>query len=152
MTPWAIARQAYLSMGFFRQEYRVSSHSLLQGIFPTQGSNPSLLHYRQILYNLSHQGSPVQSKIGLKIMVWPSMCPWPSRQGLQDRVQHKCVPHDLFLHWKYPPSTQIHPWRTLVQNDNDCSFRKSWEGLKKFLKKDYHSWKPWMAFKLQPLH
>ena len=33
-------------------------HSLLQGIFPTQGSNPDLLHCRQILYHLSHQGSP----------------------------------------------------------------------------------------------
>ena len=28
---------------------------LLQGIFLTQGSNPGLLHYRQILYHLSHQ-------------------------------------------------------------------------------------------------
>ena len=28
-------------------------HSLLQGIFPTQGSNPGLLHCRQILYRLS---------------------------------------------------------------------------------------------------
>ena len=36
---------------------RVGCHSLLQGIFPTQGSNPSLPHYRQILYCLSHQGS-----------------------------------------------------------------------------------------------
>jgi len=36
----------------------VGSHSLLQGIFPTQGSNPGLLHCRQILYHLSHQGSP----------------------------------------------------------------------------------------------
>ena len=36
----------------------VHSHSLLQGIFPTQGSNPGLLHCRQILYRLSHQGSP----------------------------------------------------------------------------------------------
>ena len=33
-------------------------HSLLQGIFLTQASNPSLLHCRQILYHLSHQGSP----------------------------------------------------------------------------------------------
>ena len=36
----------------------VGCHSLLQGIFPTQGPNPSLLHCRQILYHLSHQGSP----------------------------------------------------------------------------------------------
>ena len=33
------------------------SHFLLQGIFPTQESNPGLLHCRQILYHLSHQGS-----------------------------------------------------------------------------------------------
>ena len=35
----------------------VGCHALLQGIFPTQGSNPGLLHCRQILW-LSHQGSP----------------------------------------------------------------------------------------------
>ena len=34
------------------------SLSLLQGIFPTQGLNPSFPHFRQILYLLSHQGSP----------------------------------------------------------------------------------------------
>ena len=39
----------------------VGSHSLLQGVFPTQGSNPDLLHWRQILYHLSHQGSPIAS-------------------------------------------------------------------------------------------
>ena len=36
----------------------VGSLSLLQGIFPNQGSNPGLLHCRQILYQLSHWGSP----------------------------------------------------------------------------------------------
>ena len=36
----------------------VGCHFLLQGIFPTQGSNPGLLHFRQILYHQSHQGSP----------------------------------------------------------------------------------------------
>ena len=35
----------------------VGSLSLLQGIFPTQGSNPGLLHCRQIFYQLSHKGS-----------------------------------------------------------------------------------------------
>ena len=33
-------------------------HALLQGIFPTQGSNPGPLHCRRFLYHLSHQGSP----------------------------------------------------------------------------------------------
>ena len=36
-----------------------SSHSILQGIFQTQGSNPGLLYYRQILYHLSLQGNLV---------------------------------------------------------------------------------------------
>ena len=36
----------------------VGCHALLQGIFPTQGSNPCLLYCRWILYHLSHQGSP----------------------------------------------------------------------------------------------
>ena len=36
----------------------VGCHFLLQGIFPTQGSNLGLLHCRQTLYCLSHQGSP----------------------------------------------------------------------------------------------
>ena len=40
------------------QNTGVGSCSLLQGIFPTQRSNPSLLHCRQILYQLSHKGSP----------------------------------------------------------------------------------------------
>ena len=35
----------------------VGSLSLLQGIFPTQGLNPGLLHCRQILYQLSHKES-----------------------------------------------------------------------------------------------
>ena len=40
------------------QNTGVGSLSLLQGIFPTQVSNPGLLHCRLILYQLSHQASP----------------------------------------------------------------------------------------------
>ena len=39
----------------------VDSHFLLQGIFPTQGSNLGLPHCRQILYHLSYQGSSLFS-------------------------------------------------------------------------------------------
>ena len=38
------------------QNTGVGSLSLLQGIFPTQASNPGLLHCRQILYQLSLYG------------------------------------------------------------------------------------------------
>ena len=40
------------------QNTAVGSLSLLQGIFPTQGSDPGLPHCRWILYQLSHKGSP----------------------------------------------------------------------------------------------
>jgi len=40
------------------QNTGVGSLSLLQRIFLTQGSNPGLPHFRRILYQLSHQGSP----------------------------------------------------------------------------------------------
>ena len=54
-------------------------HSLLQGIFLTQGSNLSLPHCRQILYHLSHQGnrfslSPGFVKLGSNLKTW-SQCP-----------------------------------------------------------------------------
>ena len=45
----APALQAPLSMGFFRQQYWTACHFLLQGIFPTQGSNPRFLNCRQII-------------------------------------------------------------------------------------------------------
>ena len=45
------------SMEFSRPEYWAGSLSLLQGIFPTQGSNPGLPHCGWILYQLSHKGN-----------------------------------------------------------------------------------------------
>ena len=44
------------------QNTEVGSLSLLQGIFPTQGSNQGVLHCRRILYQLSYQGIPGQTK------------------------------------------------------------------------------------------
>ena len=55
------------------QNTGVGSCSLLQGIFPTQRSNPDLLYYRQILYQLSHKGSP-------KILEWVAY-PFSSRSS-----------------------------------------------------------------------
>ena len=57
--PWGtVAPQAPLSIDSLGKNTGVSCHSLLQGIFPTWGLNPGLLHCRQILYHQSHQGSP----------------------------------------------------------------------------------------------
>ena len=57
-TLWTIACQAPPSMGFSRQGYWSGLPFPSLGIFPTQGSNLGLPHCGQILYGLSHQGSP----------------------------------------------------------------------------------------------
>ena len=51
-TPWTI----YGPWNSPGQNTGVGSLSFLQGIFPTQGSNPGLSHCRQMLYQLSHEG------------------------------------------------------------------------------------------------
>ena len=64
MMPWTIQ-----SMEFSRSNGG-RSHSLLQGIFPTQGLNPGLPQCTRILYQLSHRGSP-------RILEWAA-CPFCS--------------------------------------------------------------------------
>ena len=54
--PWTAALQTPLCMAFSSKNTVVGCCSLLQRIFLTQGLNLSLLHCRQILYHLSHQG------------------------------------------------------------------------------------------------
>ena len=60
-TPWTTACQTSLSMWFSRQENWSGLPFLLERIFPSRRSNPSLLHCRQFLYRLSWQGSPIYS-------------------------------------------------------------------------------------------
>ena len=56
-TPWIVACTKLLCPWDFQgKSTGVGCHFLLQGIFPTQGSNPGLSHCRQTLYCLSHQG------------------------------------------------------------------------------------------------
>ena len=55
------------SMGFSRQEYWSGLPFPSLGIFPTQGSNPSLLPCRQLLYHLSHQRSPSGAQCKIKM-------------------------------------------------------------------------------------
>ena len=64
MTPWTITYQVTAtrlpcSRNSPGKNTGVGCHFLLQGIFPTQGLNPGLLHCRWSLYHLSHQGSPI---------------------------------------------------------------------------------------------
>ena len=54
---------------------------LYRGIFPTQGSNPGLLHCRWILYPLSHQGSPQKEQMYESKYHRTQQCPrWTQRE------------------------------------------------------------------------
>ena len=65
---------------------------LLQGIFPTQGSNPGLLHCRQILYELSHPGSPI-------ILEWVvysfSSGIFPTQESNRDLLHYRWILYQL---------------------------------------------------------
>ena len=71
---------------------RVGFHAFLQVIFPTQGLNQGLLHCRQILNHLSHQGS---SRI-LEWVVYP-FSRGSSLPGNQIRVS--CIAGGFFTSW-----------------------------------------------------
>ena len=83
----------------------VGNHSLLQGIFPTQGSNPGLQHCRWILYHLSHQGSPLML-LHDPIDLWLNLTvPYPDQTWLI-HLSHKYLPNITCArcctwHWTY---------------------------------------------------
>ena len=81
----------------------VGCHSLFHGIFPTWGSNQSLLHCRQILYCLSHQEDP--KKIGGKIQ----------QNYRQDKSGIKGV---LTTKWNINKQTQHRCFRRVIQQEN----------------------------------
>ena len=74
------------------QNTGVGSCSLLQGIFLIQGSKPGLLHCRQILYQLSHQGSP-------RILEWVA---YPFSRGSswpRNWTGVSCIAGKFFTSW-----------------------------------------------------
>ena len=72
----------------------VGSLSLLQGIFPTQGSNPGLPHCRQILYQMSHKGSP-------RILEWV-VYPFSSRSSRpRNWTGVSCIADGFFTNWPF---------------------------------------------------
>ena len=74
------------------QNTGVGSCSLLQGIFPTWGSNQGLLHCRRILYQLSHKGSP-------GILEWVGY-PFSSRSSQpRNQTQVSCIVSGFCTSW-----------------------------------------------------
>ena len=64
----------YTVRGVLQARTGVVSRSLLQGTFPTQGSNPGLPHYRQILYQLSHTEALVLIHFSSVTQLCPTLC------------------------------------------------------------------------------
>ena len=79
------------------------SLSLLQGIFPTQRLNPGLPHCRQILYQLSHKGSP-------RILEWVA---YPFSSGsswIRNRTRVSCIASGFFTNWTMMETVKAYFW------------------------------------------
>ena len=74
----------------------VGCHFLLQGIFPTQGSKLGLLYCRQILYQLSYKGSPMQET---KEAMWETPVQF---LGREDPLEKGMATHSSILAWRIP--------------------------------------------------
>ena len=74
------------------QDTGVGSLSLLQGIFPTQGSNPGLLHCGWILYQLSHKGSP-------RILEWVAYPYFSGSSQPRNQTRVSCIAGKFFTNW-----------------------------------------------------
>ena len=84
---------------------------LLQGVFPTQGSNPGLPHCRQILYELSHKGNPFYTYWEVSAVVYKILNDTvPSRFPLLSCFLLPCPPHSVYFsctgHLTTPPTFQ----------------------------------------------
>ena len=83
------------------QNIGVGSLSLLQGIFPTQGSHPGLPHCRWILYQLSYQGSPNVQKWGLNEIMGAKPTEAHGELSRNVSTYHYCLLHIVSYDWKW---------------------------------------------------
>ena len=90
-------------MEFSRQDTRVGSHSLLQGIFPTQRLDPGFHHCRWMLYQLSHHGSPSVTSVQFSLSVVSNSL-WPHES------QHARPPCPSPTPGVYPDSCPLSRW------------------------------------------
>ena len=67
VTPWTVAYQAPLSMGFSRQENWGGLPFPSPGDLPNPGIESGIQHCRQTLYRLSHQGSLFKLCIAVRV-------------------------------------------------------------------------------------
>ena len=83
----------------------VGCHALLQGIFPTQESNPGLLHCRWTLYHLSHQGSTW-------ILEWVAYPFSRGRSWPRNWIWVSCIAGGFFTGWATREALLTHQIRS----------------------------------------
>ena len=124
----------YSPWNFPGQNIGVGSLSLLQDIFPTQGSNSGLHHCRWILYQLSHQGSPrklewvaypfsggsssPRNQKGVSCIAGRFFTSWAIREA-HDRARCCLYPQNIFIH---------------LRKSSFCYSSKMWYIIYRFLK------------------
>ena len=123
------------------QNIGVGSLSLLQGIFPTQGSNPGLLHCRWILYQLRHKGNPLIALFAsIQFVLVFSII---HTQWVQ--LEKAVAPHSSTLAWKIPWTEEPgrlqsmgslrvrHDWMTSLSLFTFMHWRRKWQPTPVFL-------------------
>ena len=103
-TPWTVATRLLCPWDSLGKNTGVGCHFLLQGIFPTQGSNLGLLHCMQILYQVSYKGSPTLGGPTLQSRPpFHDLTPNHSIYYLLILILEKAMaPHSSTLAWKIP--------------------------------------------------
>ena len=121
-TSWTVTHQALLSMDSPGENIGVGCHALLQGIFPTQGSNPGLPHCRQ------PNGLSYSMSLGLKDV--PSTYRYRGGHSLNPHP-HYSLPHSPFDSSEDRPSP-LPSWEDLTQAPSPVTLPKTWKILYAF--------------------
>ena len=114
------------------QNTGVGSNSLLQG--PTQGSNPGLPHCRQILYKLSHRGSP-------RILEWVAFLFCIESSQLRDWTRVFCIAGGFFTNWAIGEAQMRNNQLSYLSSNHLTAFSSSFACLFQKKKKTQYKWK-----------
>ena len=103
----------------------VGCYALLQGIFPIHGSNPGLPHCTQIIYHLSHEGSP-------RILEWVA---YPFSRGSswpRNWTGASCIAGRFFTNWAIREAL-LNSWYEFIPIKYGTIWFTYWGSPKKFI-------------------